>query len=97
MPSAMSLVVPAVMSRAAAEGEELYSETSSRLLEVAAVDQATFRAVVNKMSSEQRSFLEEVIRSGRQASLGANNATTGGGGQPTIALKMTFGGQSDEA
>lgn len=94
MPAAMSVVIPAVMSRAAAEGEELYTETSSRLLELAAVDQATFRAIVNTMSGEQKSFLEEVIRSGRQASAGTNNSASTGGGQPTIALKMNFGGQS---
>jgi hypothetical protein len=95
MPAAMSMVVPAVMSRAAAEGEELYMETSSRLLELAAVDQGTFRAIVNNMSGEQRSFLEEVIRSGRQAASGANSSASTGGGQPTIALKMNFGGQSE--
>ncbi|KAK0389422.1 hypothetical protein NLU13_2997 [Sarocladium strictum] len=95
MPAAMCMVIPAVMSRAAAEGEELYAETSSRLLELAAVDQSTFRAIVNKMSGEQKSFLEEVIRSGRQVASGANNSASSSGGQPTIALKMNFGGQSE--
>lgn len=96
MPAAMSMIIPAIMSRAAAEGEELYAETSSRLLELAAVDQSMFRAIVNNMSSEQRSFLEDVIRSGRQAASSANNSASTSGGQPTIALKMNFGGQSEE-
>lgn len=89
--TAMSVVIPTLMARATAEGEEVYQETSSRLLELAAVDQATFRAVVGGMSDGQKTFLEEVIRSGRQASGGVERASTGSG-QPTIELKMDFGG-----
>jgi hypothetical protein len=91
--AAMSLVVPTLLSRTTAEGEELFKETSSRLLELAAVNQEVFRAVVAGMSGGQRTFLEEVIRSGTQASgASANNATSSDAGQPSIALKMDFGG-----
>ncbi|KAI1409551.1 ARM repeat-containing protein [Hypoxylon sp. FL1857] len=87
---AMSIVVPALLSRAASEGAEVYHETSARLLELASADQAGFRGVVAAMNEGQKAFMEEVIRSGRQTSgpaKGSNNT-----GQPTIALKMDFGG-----
>lgn len=87
------MVVPTLMARTASEGENLHKETSTRLLELAAVDQDIFRAVVGGMSGAQRSFLEDVIRSGQQGS-GSNDRDTSssGSGQPTIALKMDFGG-----
>lgn len=90
--TAMALVIPTLMARATADGEETYQETSAQLLEIAAADQGAFRAVVGAMSNEQKTFLEEVIRSGRQPTDGAGKAVTGGSGQPTIALKMNFGG-----
>lgn len=95
-PAAMALVLPTLLARASAEGEETYVETSTRLLELAAADQAAFRAVVASMSEGQRGYLEEVIRWGRQAAGEAEKAAraagAAGGGQPTIELKMNFGG-----
>lgn len=92
VPVAMALVIPAVLARAAneeGEEDEVEKETSARLLELAGVDQAAFRGVVGGMNESQRAFMESVIRAGRE---------TGGqkrveeGGQPSIALKMDFGG-----
>lgn len=100
-PIAMALVVPTLLSRAASEdgGEKdaVYRETSARLLELASVDQAAFRGVVAGMSEGQKAFMEEVIRAGRQSAAGAGAGEKGagaanGGGQPSIALKMDFGG-----
>lgn len=89
----MSLVIPTLLARTASEGEELYKETSSRLLELAGVDQEVFRAVVAGMSGAHRTFLEEVIRSGTQTTgASMNNASSADAGQPSIALKMDFGG-----
>ncbi|KAJ4268456.1 hypothetical protein NW762_002519 [Fusarium torreyae] len=90
--AAITVVVPTLMARATAEGEEVYQETSARLLELAAIDQETFRAVVGGMNDGQKGFLEEVIRFGRQNTGQVNKASTGASGQPTIALKMDFGG-----
>lgn len=87
----MSLVIPTLMARATAEGEEVYRETSSRLLELAAVDQDSFRSIVGSLSPAQRTLLEQVIRYGRQEA-SKDDADNGDGGQPTIALKMNFGG-----
>ncbi|KAK3938379.1 ARM repeat-containing protein [Diplogelasinospora grovesii] len=102
---AMALIVPTLLSRAAAaaaaaasEGggtrQDVYRETSARLLELAGVDQIAFRGVVGGMSEGQRAFMEEVIRSGRQAgtTVQRGGGSDVGGGQPTIALKMDFGG-----
>lgn len=90
--AAMALVIPTLMARATAEGEEVYSETSERLLELAASDQGTFRAIVGSLSGGQKSFLEEVIRSGRQTVGGPDTAPTAAAGQPSITLKLNFGG-----
>ncbi|CAJ2506869.1 Uu.00g080550.m01.CDS01 [Anthostomella pinea] len=87
---AMSIVAPTLLSRAASEGAEVYHETSARLLELASADQTGFRGVVSAMSEGQKAFMEEVIRSGRQT--GDAGRDTGNAGQPTIALKMDFGG-----
>ncbi|KAI1326058.1 armadillo-type protein [Xylariaceae sp. FL0255] len=86
----MSVVGPTLLSRAASEGAEVYKETSARLLEMASADQAAFRGMVANMNEGQKAFMEEVIRSGRQANdADRDNANTG---QPTITLKMNFGG-----
>lgn len=89
---AMSLVVPTLLSRAASEGGEgsIYRETSARLLELASADQASFRGVVAGMSEGQKAFVEEVIKSGRQSQEVKDSNVESG--QPTIALKMDFGG-----
>lgn len=93
MPAAMSLVVPTLLARATAEGEDQYREISSRLLELAQVDQQAFRAVVGGMGASQRAFLEEILRSGQVASAASGRDDAGPNeGQPTIALKMDFGG-----
>lgn len=92
---AMSLVLPTLLSRAASEGPagadaRIYRETSARLLELASVDQASFRGVVAGMSEGQKAFMEEVIRSGRQ-NKSAEKDTSVESEQPSIALKMDFG------
>lgn len=88
----MSMIIPALMTRATGEGEEVYAETSTRLLELAAVDQGAFRAIVGGLSGGQRAFLEEVIRSGRPAASAADKTLSSEASQPTITLKMNFGG-----
>ncbi|KAI0166577.1 armadillo-type protein [Xylariaceae sp. FL1272] len=86
----MSVVAPTLLSRAANEGESVYKETSARLLEMASADQVAFRGMVGSMNEGQKAFMEEVIRSGRQAS--DADRVSGNLNQPTIALKMNFGG-----
>ena len=89
---AMSLVIPMLMARSTAEGEDVYTETGARLLGLAAANQEVFKAIVGGMSVAQRGFLEEVIRYGRQERADKDNTDSEDAGQPTIALKMNFGG-----
>ncbi|KAK4192019.1 armadillo-type protein [Podospora australis] len=90
-PVAMALILPTLLSRAASEDSaDVNRETSARLLELASADQNAFRAVVSGMSESQRGFMEEVIKSGRQA--GNKEKKNEDEGRPTIALKMNFGG-----
>jgi hypothetical protein len=87
---AMSIVLPTLLSRAASEGSDVYKETSTRLLELASVDQTAFRGIVAAMNEGQKAFMEEILRSGRQAGdADRDNSNTG---QPSITLKMSFGG-----
>ncbi|ERS99946.1 hypothetical protein HMPREF1624_03315 [Sporothrix schenckii ATCC 58251] len=76
---------------AAAEADRntIYKETSGRLLELASADPAAFRGVVAGLNESQRSFMEEVIKAGRQAA--AAKPAASNNDQPTIALKMDFG------
>ncbi|KAK4115288.1 ARM repeat-containing protein [Canariomyces notabilis] len=88
---AMTLVLPTLLSRAASEGRDAYRETSARLLELAAANQSAFRSVVAGLGEGQRAFMEEVIRSGREGDGRAQRAGDEAS-QPSIALKMNFGG-----
>ncbi|PHH63577.1 hypothetical protein CDD81_5669 [Ophiocordyceps australis] len=91
--AAMALVVPALLAQATAHGPDSYAHLSDRLLELAALDQHVFKAIVAAMTHSQRSLLQDVIRLGRQATglLDKSHAGTASE-QPTITLKMDFGG-----
>ncbi|MAD83020.1 MAG: hypothetical protein CL912_08650 [Deltaproteobacteria bacterium] len=88
----MSVIVPTLLARANSEGEDVYKETSARLLDLAGSDQGAFRGVVGGMSGEQKGFMESVILKGRQSQGGAKVVDEDGGREPTIALRMDFGG-----
>ena len=89
--AALTIIIPALLHSASSRGKEVYPEIAARLLSLAGTDQGAFRDVVLKMSPEQRSFMEEIIREGGG---GRSESSRGGGerGEPTIALKLTFGG-----
>ncbi|KAK0101044.1 hypothetical protein ONS96_006274 [Cadophora gregata f. sp. sojae] len=89
---AMSVVVPTLLARANSEGENVYKETSARLLDLAGSDQTAFRGVVGGMSTEQKGFMESVILKGRQSQESGKVVDEDGGREPTIALRMDFGG-----
>ena len=93
--AAMCVVIPALLTRASAEGQATYHGTAKRLLELASGHLTPyFKGVVSKMSGEQRGFMETVIRDG---GLAASNQDGGRRGsetdreEPRIALKMDFG------
>ena len=95
--AAMCVVVSMLLTRAAAAGKNVYPETATRLLALAGGSlMPVFKGVVAKMGPEQRSFMETVIREGGGASRGRDGQRGSGSGEreePTIALKLSFGGK----
>ena len=90
---AMGLVVPTLLARASKEGPETYKETAARLLELASADQSAFRGVVSGMTTVQRAFMENIIKAGGAAQeRGRDVYRRDEVGEPSIALKMNFGG-----
>jgi hypothetical protein len=106
-PIYISLLLPSLLKRASGELEgfnynsekdsqkekgQLFKETSTRLLELAAADQTAFRGVVAGMTAEQKGFMESVILAGRSAAQGQKvESGDGGNNEPSIALRMDFG------
>ena len=84
----MAMVMPTLLRRAEQEGADVYGEISTRLLELAAVDQGVFRATVGALSAEQRRCMEEVLRAGQGAK---KEEREEGREEPTIKLSMNFG------
>jgi hypothetical protein len=93
MPTAASLVMSALLARAQREGQAVHQESAGNLLELAKADQLIFRTLVANMNAEQKSLLEEVLRS---AGVGAGAAKSGEAADntpqaaPSIALRMDF-------
>lgn len=89
----MSVILPTVLARANSEGQEVYKETSARLLHLVSNDQGTFREVVGGMTADQRAFMESVILKGREAEMNGRRNVKGEeeGKEPSIALRMDFG------
>lgn len=97
IPTAMALVLPTLLGRAAREGEDVYPETAARLLQLAGVEQGAFREIVGRLEQGQRGFMEEVLRSGAKAGGQRRGGGVGmlrgeEGREPSIALRMDFGG-----
>jgi hypothetical protein len=84
---ASKIIIPALLVRAQKE-PNTSQETAARLLEIASVDQAAFRTVVSGLSADQRSFIENVLKSGQGPS--RREVSRDDDGQPKIALKMDF-------
>ena len=87
--AAFAVLIPALLAYASREGRDSYQGIAGRLLELAGVSAVAFRVVVASMEPTQKSFLEEVIRS---ASSGKKEVVARDTGEPTIALKLDFGG-----
>ena len=89
-PPAIALFMTGLLERAAKEGVNTHAETAARLLDLAAVDNASFRAIVTGMDGERKQLLEKILKS----RAGVQRATSDNGTdrEPTIALKMNFGG-----
>lgn len=96
IPSAMSVVLSALLARGKREGQPVYKETAGLLLELAKAGQITFRGLVASMKPEQKALLEEVLRNVEVES-GASKSGKDAAGQdsgqqntPSIALRFDF-------
>ena len=88
-PGIFALVIVTLLARASAEGEATHRETAARLLELAGNNAVAFRAVVTRLDTEQKGFMERVIRDGQ----GPQRISRVGDAEekePTIALRMDF-------
>ena len=61
--AAFALLIPTLLARAQKETSgAVQKETAARLLELASNDANAFRAVVGRLDSQQRTFMEKVIK-----------------------------------
>lgn len=97
--AALTIIIPMLLSRASATepdaqvaNKTLYQETATRLLELASAHSAAFRAVVAKMSRQQRGFMEGVIREGGAAGRRGGKDEREEVREARIKLTMSFGG-----
>ncbi|EEH48691.2 uncharacterized protein PADG_04770 [Paracoccidioides brasiliensis Pb18] len=98
VPTALALIIPALLVRAKNEGKGAYKEIAARLLELAKIHAVTFRAVVAGMDAERRSFTEDILRSGGIVGDGGREGRGGTAAGvegeeknvPSIALRMDF-------
>jgi len=88
--AAVALFMAVLLQRARTEGGKTYPDMAMRLLDLAAVDNASFRAVVTGMGREEKQFLERVLKSRAAGSQKGRDLDEER--EPTIALKMNFGG-----
>ncbi|MCJ1473001.1 hypothetical protein MMC13_001650, partial [Lambiella insularis] len=85
-----TVVIPVILSVASTQGNKSFEEAAFRLLVLAGANQDAFRAVVDKMDSEQRRFMERVIKDGGVNKRDARRKERTQE-EPTIALKLSFG------
>ncbi|KAK4889748.1 hypothetical protein LTR27_011460 [Elasticomyces elasticus] len=89
-PAAIALFMMTLLEWASKTGVAVFPETGARLLDLAAADNATFRAVVSTMDGERKALLERILKA--RAGVQRAKSDMDGDREPTIALKMNFGG-----
>ena len=88
--AALSYAIPALLHRTELVGKDAFEDTAGKLLLLAGVDQGAFRVVVGRMDAGMRGLMETVLREGGGA---GRRSTREEKEEPTIALKMEFGGR----
>ncbi|KAK2815373.1 hypothetical protein FQN49_008086, partial [Arthroderma sp. PD_2] len=91
VPTAMSLLIPALLARARREGTPVYQETATRLLELAKVDQKSFRGFATNMEPDSKGLVENIFKTvGPKEDTNKRNDLEQGRNAPSIALRMDF-------
>lgn len=96
--AAMGTVLPVLLYRAKMGGKDAYPEVATRILELAkGALLPVFRGLAAGMETDMRAFMEQVIREGggggRGPGSGDGDLEAEGSGEPSIALKLNFGGR----
>ncbi|KAK4632053.1 Pof6 interactor protein 1 [Fulvia fulva] len=89
-PAAIVLVIKTLLSRAAQDGQSVYPRIAARLLELAAADNTTFRTLVGSLAGGEKQLMEKILKS--QTGNRGSRQDFSSDREPTIALKMNFGG-----
>ncbi|EME47591.1 hypothetical protein DOTSEDRAFT_41967 [Dothistroma septosporum NZE10] len=89
-PAAIVLALKTLLSCAARDGQSVYPSIAARLLELAAADNLTFRTLVGSLAGDEKQLMEKVLKS--QTSNRGSRPDFSSDREPTIALKMNFGG-----
>lgn len=89
-PAAIVLLVNVLLRSARKDSTTSHPGIAARLLELAATDNATFRDLVASMTGDQKQLMEAVLKS--QAGNRGSRQDLSAEREPTIALKMNFGG-----
>lgn len=92
LPTAVPLVVAALLARAKNDGASVYQDTAVRLLEIGKLDAVLFRTLLARMEPEQKSLIEEILRSAdtSASAKAVDSDADGRKAAPTIALRMDF-------
>ncbi|KAI1964676.1 hypothetical protein LOZ58_001363 [Ophidiomyces ophidiicola] len=90
--AAMAIIIPALLQRAQLEGHDVYKETAGMLLELARVDQTSFKNFVASMEPTLRSLTKDILQSTGMRSPGVEGHDTDDQttAAPTITLRMDF-------
>jgi hypothetical protein len=84
-----ALLIPTLLARAEKEdGETVQKETAARLMELAGNDAGAFRSVVLRLSGEQKTLMEKIIKGSQGPKQEVREEVEEK--EPTIALKMNF-------
>ena len=88
--AAISVLSQVFLARAIQIGPKSYPAMAARLLEMAGADGTVFRAIISGLQGEKKIKMEQILKSG--AGIKSDGRDAEGDGEPTIALKMDFGG-----
>ncbi|EMC96551.1 hypothetical protein BAUCODRAFT_480348 [Baudoinia panamericana UAMH 10762] len=88
-PVFIALLMETLLERAQRDGPKVFDDTAVRLLDLAVMDNASFRVIVSHMRSERRGLLEQILKSRNGVQQTQDAALNGR--EPSIALKMNFG------
>ncbi len=72
----------------------MFRETAQQLLQLASANQVAFKGCVARVDAEQKAFMEGILREGGSVGTGGRvrrGEGRDGAGEPSIALKMSFG------